>query len=915
MEPTSPPSDSGVPQRRAAQGELPSLLRREVLLLEETLLRVLREDERENLVADVRSLRAATAALREEATDERRKAVLAIVDGLDLDQAEAVARAFTLWFQLVNLAEEHHRIHDLHQRSHVEHPLHESIAEAVDTILREEPSGTLESLIAQLEITPVLTAHPTEARRRAVVEAIERITEQIARLDDPRLSRTEMDEVGRRLLEEVATLWKTDQLRSQRPTPLDEVRVIMALFDETIFRAAPSIYRALDRALDAEQAGIRPPPFPAFLRWGSWVGADRDGNPHVTPDVTRETANIQAEHVLRGLEAVARRVSRALSASDRDCPPSRDLLKVLDEDEQVFPEAAESLRLRMGDQSHRRMLTLMAERIAATRHGAHGAYNGAEELVEDLRLVQRSLEAADAPRLAFGELQHLLWQAETFGFHLAGLEVREHADEHRHAIAELAGDALGDPVVLNQLATQGWPAATQALASTADGLGALSGTTQRVLETLRAMADIQARWGVDACRRYVVSFTRSAADVTAVRALARLAVPEGLVLDVVPLFESNAELARAPELLDELFALQGAAAWLDARDRRLEVMLGYSDSAKEVGMLAANLVLYRAQADLAAWASSNDVRLTIFHGRGGALGRGGGPTNRAIWGQAPGSVAARFKVTEQGEVTFARYGNRQIAHRHLAQVTNAVLRASTPSHERDDRAPKDALVEQMRATSMVAWRSLIEEPGFVDFFLAATPIDEIGDLPLGSRPARRTEGNTDVESLRAIPWVFAWAQARVNLPGWYGLGTGLAAVLEQPEGLEELQRLYREWPFFTSLLQNAELSLVKADLTIGQLHLSLGERPDLVARIEEEYVRSVAHVLAVTGHAILLEEEPGLARDIELRNPYIDALSFLQVRFLREMGEGVDDPANRAAIRRVIQLTVNGVAAGVQNTG
>jgi phosphoenolpyruvate carboxylase len=272
-------------------------------------------------------------------------------------------------------------------------------------------------------------------------------------------------------------------------------------------------------------------------------------------------------------------------------------------------------------------------------------------------------------------------------------------------------------------------------------------------------------------------------------------------------------------------------------------------------------------------------------------------------------------VTEQGEITFARYGNRQIAHRHLAQVTNAVLRASTPSHERDDRAPAADVVEQMRTTSMAAWRTLIDTPGFVDFFLAATPIDEIGDLPLGSRPARRTESTTDVETLRAIPWVFAWAQARVNLPGWYGLGTGLEAVLAHAEGLAELQRLYREWPFFTSLLQNAELSLVKADLPLAQLHLALGARPDLVASIEDEYRRTVTHVLAVTGHEQLLEEEPRLARDIELRNPYVDALSFLQVRFLRELREGIDDPTKRAAVRRLVQLTVNGVAAGLQNTG
>ncbi len=901
MEAQAPPSTS-------RERDLPSLLRREVRLLESVLFRVLREDAEPGLVADVERLRAATIALREEPTEERRAEVVSIVASFDLDHAAAVARAFSLYFQLINLAEEHHRIHDLRETGREEVPLHESIASAVATVREWEGDEVLTSLLERLEITPVLTAHPTEARRRAVVEAIERIAALIARLDDRRLSRPEEDEIQRRLLEEVATLWKTDQLRPQRPTPLDEVRAMMALFDETIFRVAPAVYRALDRALDPDGTGHRPPALQPFLRWGSWVGGDRDGNPFVTPEVTREAIAIQAEHVLRGLENVTRRVSRAVSCSDRDAPPSDALLKVLDEDEQVFPEAAEALRARMSDQSHRRMLILIAERIAATRPGAHGAYARPEELVEDLRLVQRSLDDAGAPRLAFGELQHLVWQAQTFGFHLASLEIREHSDVLRRVLDELAPGVATDVDELNTLATRGWP----------EGTSPTTEEASLVLETFRAMADIQARYGPDACRRYVVSFTRTAADVAAVRALARLAVPDGsLVLDVVPLFESHAELAAAPRILDELFEIRGAAAWLESRDRRLEVMLGYSDSAKEVGMLAANFALYRTQADLTAWAAQRDIRLTIFHGRGGALGRGGGPTNRAIWAQAPGSVACRFKVTEQGEVTFARYGNLHIAGRHLEQVTNAVLLASTPTHERETGPGEGFFGEtaaEMAEASSAAYRDLIGQPDFVEFFLAATPIDEIGQLPIGSRPARRSAG-TDVESLRAIPWVFAWTQARCNLPGWFGLGAGLEAVAAGSGGLDVLQSMARDWPFFTSLLQNAELSLIKADMQIAQLHFALADHPDLARVIEEEYERTERLVLEVTGHERLLAEEPRLARDIELRNPYVDALSFLQVRFLGEIRDGIADPQRAAAVSRLVQLTVNGVAAGLQNTG
>jgi phosphoenolpyruvate carboxylase len=405
-----------------------------------------------------------------------------------------------------------------------------------------------------------------------------------------------------------------------------------------------------------------------------------------------------------------------------------------------------------------------------------------------------------------------------------------------------------------------------------------------------------------------------------VRALGRLAVPDGsLRLDVVPLFESSRELARAPEILDELFELPGAAAWLDGRGRRLEVMLGYSDSAKEVGVLAANLILYRTQADLVRWAAERSVKLTIFHGRGGALGRGGGPTNRAIWAQAPGSVAGRFKVTEQGEVTFARYANPQIAQRHLEQVTNAVLLASTPTAERrrDEEARHAETAARMAAASEAAYRELIQQPGFVAFFLAATPVDEIGQLALGSRPAHRAAGAAanDVASLRAIPWVFSWTQARVNLAGWFGLGSGLAAIAERPGGLEELRAMYEDWPFFTSMIGNAELSLLKADLPIARLHMDLAERPEIAEMIEREFERTRELVLAVTGHDELLADQPRLRRDVELRNPYVDALSFLQVRFLGDLKRGVPDEETRAHVLRLVQITVNGVAAGLQNTG
>jgi phosphoenolpyruvate carboxylase len=886
-----------------------------VRLLGDVLGQVLVEEEGPELLDDVEQLRRATIELRGSGDPlAGLDRVVGIVAGFDLDRAESVARAFTVYFQLVNLAEEHYRVRILRARGRdgdgpAPAPVPESLAAAVAEVRRTAGDATLESLLARLELRPVLTAHPTEARRRAVVDALRRISEQVERLDDPRLSASEVAGVRRRLLEETTTLWRTAQLRRHAPTPLDEVRTVMSAFDETLFRLVPELYRELDLALSGDQAGRRAPAFTPFLHWGSWVGGDRDGNPNVTAAVTSQAMAIQAEHSLLGLEAVTRRVARALTASASSTPPARALLDSLGRDEQDLPEAAEEIRARAPDEPHRRKLTLAAERLARTREDRPGGYLSPAVFLADLRLVQRSLVAGGAPRLAYGELQHLVWQAETFGFHLASLEVRQHASVHAQAIAELAPQAAGDPEALDRLASDGWPAPPPVEPS------ALVAET---LATFRAMAGLQRRYGAAACRRYVVSFSRSAADLAAVWALASLAVPEGqLELDVVPLFESSEDLASAPRELDAYLALPGVAEWLERSGRRVEAMLGYSDSAKEMGFLAANVALYQAQGELAAWARGNRVELTLFHGRGGALGRGGGPAGRAIRAQAPGSVGGRFKVTEQGEVVFARYGNPAIARRHLEQVSWAVLLASTPAHEAmlvDREADFLADARRMAAAAERAYRALVGQPGFVEWFMRVTPIEELSELAIGSRPARRGR-RADLEDLRAIPWVFAWSQNRCNLPGWYGLGAGLAALAGEPAGMERLRRMHAEWPFFNSLLDNAEMSLAKADALIAGRYLDLGGRPELTAAVREEFRRTRALVMEVTSSDRPLARRPVLRNAVDLRNPYVDALSFIQVRFLEELRAGIADPERAARVAELVRLTVNGVAAGLQNTG
>ena len=513
--------------------------------------------------------------------------------------------------------------------------------------------------------------------------------------------------------------------------------------------------------------------------------------------------------------------------------------------------------------------------------------------------MQESLAAAGASRQAFGELQQLIWQAETFGFHLASLEIRQHSAVHARALREI---------------TEG---------------GAVSEQTSEVLATFRAAAWIQDRFGIDACRRYVVSFTRSAADIAAVYELARHATRSARppVLDVVPLFESGEDLNHAPQVLDDMLQLDPVRERLEATGRQLEVMLGYSDSAKELGPVGATLRLFDVQEQLVRWAADHSVRLTLFHGRGGALGRGGGPAGRAVLAQAPGSVDGRFKVTEQGEVIFARYANPVIAQRHLEQVTSAVLLASSPVvGERNAAAARRyrPVADQMESAALRAYRELVETQGFPEWLARISPLEEISGLRIGSRPARRGVGVVGLDDLRAIPWVFSWAQTRLNLPGWYGLGSGLAAAAASPGGLAEVREAYQGWPLLAVLFDGAEMSLAKTDRRIAARHLALGGRDDLAGRVLAEYDLTRRLVLEVTGHDRLLANRLVLSRAVALRDPYVDALSHLQLRALTELralpapgGDGAaDDPelaARREQLQRLLLLAVSGVAAGLQN--
>ncbi|UNX56443.1 phosphoenolpyruvate carboxylase [Georgenia sp. TF02-10] len=882
-------------------------MRRDVRLLGGLLGRVLTEYGHDGLFEDVEELRELVIAAVDDPAGDHLARAEELVARFTPARAEEVARAFTCYFHLSNLAEEQHRVRTLRGRDGsvplAEQRPADSVAAAYAHLAAEVGEEEAARRLGELRFHPVLTAHPTEARRNAVAGSLRRLATLLDDRDDPRLGAGALAANERELLAEIDVLWRTAQLRPANPSPLDEVRTSLAVFDASLSEVFAEVYRRMDDWLQGPEAGHTPPRAPAFVRLGTWIGGDRDGNPNVTAAITRQAAGQAAERVLLALERTARAVAVGLTVEDRFAPPSEALAGLWARQRQLAPELAAQAAAASPGETHRSVLLVLAERIGATRRrDADLAYAGPTELRAELGTVQDSLAAAGAARAAFGELQRLIWQLDTFGFHLAELEVRQHAKVHSQTLAWAA-----DPAAVEKPAVP----------------------PEEVLDTFRAVAAVQQRHGVEACRRYIVSFTQSAQNIADVYALAELAAgsPEAApVLDVIPLFETFDDLRAAPQVLTEMLQLPAVQRRLDQTGRRMEVMLGYSDSAKDVGPVAATLALYEAQERITAWAAANDVVVTQFHGRGGALGRGGGPANRAILAQPPGSVDLRFKVTEQGEVITARYGNPAIAVRHVEQVAAATLMASAPSTEQRnaDAARRYAdLAGRLDEVSRARFYQLVRAEGFPAWFAQVTPQEEIGDLAIGSRPARRGLSVESLEDLRAIPWNFAWTQARINLTGWFGLGTALDRVGD----LALLRRAYAEWPLLTTMIDNVEMSLAKTDRRIAERYLALGDRPDLADLVLAELDLTTHWVLAITGHARLLEGHRVLGRAVQMRNPYVDALSLLQLRALRALrapagaagttaaGGGGEAGGDGADARTLLLLTLKGVAAGLQNTG
>lgn len=828
-----------------------------------------------------------------------RKAV-EIIDAMNLHDAQLMARAFTTYFHLANLCEENHRVSVLRQReSEVDEnqavdPVNE-LTVVYHQLITEMGPAKAKALLEKLEFHPVFTAHPTEARRKAVEGKIRRIAELLE--VRPLLGGSEKRENYRRLFNEIDALFRTSPIEHRKPTPVEEANTIIDIFDSTLFDTIPQVYRRFDDWLLGDQAGLVPPACPAFFHPGSWIGSDRDGNPNVTAKVSRQVARNFSDHVIAALEDATRTVGKNLTMDSEATPASEELRLLWGRQKEMSERLTQNADQLSAKEPHRAVMLVMADRLHYTiARDTDLMYHSCEDFLADLKIVQRSLAASD-PRSAYGPLQDLIWQAETFGFHMVEMEFRQHSVVHSRALEDIREHGLHGE------------------------RGPLQPMTQEVLDTFRALGAIQKRNGMKAAGRYIISFTKSAQNVRDVYELNRLAFsnPKDVpAIDVIPLFEQLEDLQNSVNVLDEIIKIPEMQARLKATGGKMEVMLGYSDSSKDAGPTTSIFALHETEGKIVEWAEQNNIDLTLFHGRGGAVGRGGGPANRAVLAQPKGSVNCRFKLTEQGEVIFARYGNPTLAVRHIESVAAATLLQSAPSIEKlnTEMTEKYAdMTQQLNDASHERFLDLLGTPDFAPWFSIVTPLTEVGLLPIGSRPAKRGLGAKSLDDLRTIPWVFAWAQARINLAAWYGLGT----ACEQFGDLDTLRQAYKEWPLFSTFIDNIEMSIAKTDERIAKMYLALDDREDLNEKVLGEMELTRKWVLRIVGDEWPLEHRHVLGQAIRIRSPYVDALSLTQVLALKSLRRRVDkeelSQSQQAGFIYLILCTVSGVAAGLQNTG
>lgn len=916
-----------------------NLLRRDVRFLGNILGEVLVHQGGNELLDIVEKIREISKSLRVVFLPELYEEFKQLINTLNPDIRHQVIRAFAIYFQLVNIAEQNHRIRRKrdYERSAGETVQPGSI-ESVILELKERNCSEeeLREILDSISLELVMTAHPTEAMRRAILDIHKRIAEDMMLLENPTLTYREREQMRDKLLNEVITLWQTDELRDRKPTVLDEVRNGLYYFNETLFDVLPEVYQELERCLD-KYYPTQSWHVPTYLRFGSWIGGDRDGNPSVTADVTWETLQMHRKLAIHKYEERLKELFRSLSFSTSIVQVSDELLQSIAADRANVPLKRIAF-WNNEKEPYRIKLIYMFERLnnmmdESTRDTS-ARYRDPVEFVEDLRIIDRSLRHHYADYVADTLVAKLIRQVELFGFYMAALDIRQHSKEHESAMTEILANmkivdnygALSEEEkidLLHKLLQDTRPLVSSYIE--------YSESTRECLDVYRTIQRAQKEFGEKCITSYLISMAEAASDVLEVMLLAKEVglfrqEANGKVhctLQAVPLFETIDDLHAAPGIMKRLFDLSIYRSAVSAMNDVQETMLGYSDSNKDGGVFTANWELRMALKELTAMAQDYNVKIKFFHGRGGALGRGGMPLNRSILAQPPHTIGGGIKITEQGEVLSSRYAMQGIAYRSLEQATSALIQAAMlarTDHTDLYESKWKELMESISQTSLKKYQDLIfRDPDFLTYFKESTPLPEVGELNIGSRPSKRKNSDR-FEDLRAIPWVFAWTQSRYLLPAWYAAGTGLQSFYQgKEENLDVMRDMYRHYSFFQSMIDSLQMALAKADLIIAKEYSGMVKddavRERIFSLIEEEYKLTSDLILKITGQQEILDNVPVIQESIRLRNPYVDPLSYMQVGLVSELRELREAGNDNPILLRKVLLTINGIAAGLRNTG
>jgi phosphoenolpyruvate carboxylase len=908
---TNPSSNAADSLRSIDLPDTDKALRDDVNRVGSLVGEILAEQEGDEFLDEVERIRVAAITRRESnASTEGMERELA---GVDVAHATSLVRAFSTYFQAVNVAERVHRIrrrreYEMTDAAPQPGGLRDVVGKLREAGISEEE---LRACLANLRIEPVFTAHPTEAVRRALLEKeTEVVRALVADIDGARTPVERRADLERMRMALTAA-WQTAEFALDKPSVGDELENVGFYLTDVLYRVVPVFYEVFADALGEGPDGFD---LPTLLRFGNWVGGDMDGNPAVGAETIAATLATQRRQVLTLYRREVYQLGRLLSHSLSRVGCSADLLARTDVYRALLPTAAARLRARHEDMPYRQFLKLIGERIGETERGLEGGYPDVTTFIEDIRIIVDSLKQNRGVHAGWFAARRLLRRAETFGFHLATLDLRQDSAVHDAALAALLSDSEWAAREVDDRVDR----LNAVLADPGKVRASNDDVARKTLAVFRTVAQLRPRYGAQAFGPYIVSMSRSAADALAVVALAQIAgcvdAQGNVPLDVAPLFETVADLDAAEAVVNSLFADPAYRAHLAARGNKQMVMLGYSDSAKDGGLVASRWALQQTQIALTRLAHESGVRIIFFHGRGGSASRGGGKTERAVIASPRGSVDGTLRLTEQGEVIHRKYGIRAIALRNLEQMTGAVMRATLrprppESREAHWRSMATAIAGEARSS----YRAFVHEnPNFTEYFRNATPIDVIERLRIGSRPSRRG-GTGGVENLRAIPWVFAWSQNRAALTGWFGVGSGLAHGIET-FGREAMSEMTRDWPFFAQLVDDVEMVLAKSDLAIFERYSQLAGplHPDFHADITSEFERTRTAILDLKDENELLAHDLRLRQSIRLRNPYVDPISLLQVDLLARWRatDRKDDELLHALI-----ATVNGIAAGIQNTG